>query len=87
MRSSCGEHDAIRSGFLNRAIMTSKKDKARIEELSNMVDRLATRLDKCISNSTLFHRQLELMQTRHNYTDEQIDELRKEVINEGSYIE
>lgn len=62
--------------------MTSKKDQTRIDELSKMVDRLSRRLDECRENFAIVHRQLELMQTRHNYTDEQVDELRKEVIDE-----
>jgi septal ring factor EnvC (AmiA/AmiB activator) len=66
--------------------MASKKDQARIDELRNIADRLSRRLEECQSRLAVVHRQLELMQTRHNYTDNQIDELRSEVVNEDESI-
>ena len=63
--------------------MTSKKDQNRIDELSNMVDRLNRRLNACRQQAVNQARQLEILYERHGYTDEQIDELKREVLNEG----
>ena len=47
-----------------------------------MVDRLSRRLIASQENAALLSRQLEIMQERHGYSDEQVDETRKEAMGE-----
>lgn len=56
---------------------TSKKDLDLINRLNNMVERLTNRLEATQQELILARRQLEIMQERHNYSDDDIDIVRQ----------
>jgi hypothetical protein len=62
--------------------MATKRDEARMRELENMVDRLATRLKDSQNRVVLLQRQLEIMQEDHQYDDDQIDAVRRRALKE-----
>jgi hypothetical protein len=62
--------------------MTSQKDQKRIDDLSNMVDRLHRRLQASQAECVLLKRQLEIMQDRFCYDDEERDAVRRQALEE-----
>jgi hypothetical protein len=66
--------------------MTSKKDQARMDDLNRMVDRLHRRLETQQNHSNILARMLEILQEKFAMSDEEIDAIRAEAVNDNKTI-